>query len=166
MGWQTLPEGAQVWLYVPHSPKSVEKYGVKACTGPDPPAPDAPLAGTGLSPPSRKWPILQTYVDVCLTGCLEYGEDYAIEFIKTTFLWPAFWLNDRQVARRPWLYQKQYAYLDRLLKEHIPEYYTQRRLVDEYATHYMPDVDQRTILQEDTNAVNMGDSCEHVGEFD
>jgi hypothetical protein len=36
--------------------------------------PATEAAGLGLSPPSIGFPILQTYVDVVLNGCLEHGE--------------------------------------------------------------------------------------------
>ena len=73
-------------------------------------------------------------VDVCVSGCLEYGDDFAREFIATTFLWAPHWLNERTLARRPWLHQRQYIQIDRLLKELVPQYYEQRRLESEYAT--------------------------------
>ena len=57
--------------------------------------------------------LLQTYVDVCLSGCLEHGDDFAREFIATTFLWAPWWLNERELARRPWLHQKDYVKIDR-----------------------------------------------------
>ena len=57
--------------------------------------------GLGLPPPSITHPILQTYIDVCITSCLEHGDDFAREFISTTFLWTPYWLNDREIARRP-----------------------------------------------------------------
>ena len=82
-----------------------------------------------------RYPILQTYIDVCLTGCLEYGEDFAKEFILTTFGWSPFWLNERPVARRPWLHQKQYLKVDTLVEAHIPEYYKWRKLEPEYAVY-------------------------------
>ncbi len=41
-------------------------------------------------------PIPQTYVDTCLTGCLETGgEARARDFVTATELWDAPWINDR-----------------------------------------------------------------------
>ncbi|MDF1768879.1 hypothetical protein [Maricaulis sp.] len=41
-------------------------------------------------------PIPQTYVDTCLSGCLETGgEARARAFIQATELWDAPWINDR-----------------------------------------------------------------------
>ena len=66
-------------------------------------------------PPDIDFPILQTYIDVCLTGCLEFGEDFAEEFLETTFAWNQFWINDRVLARRPWVHCPNYAAIDELL---------------------------------------------------
>ena len=65
---------------------------------------------------------------------LEHGDDFAKEFIETTFKWAPYWLNERTLARRPWVHQKQYVKIDRLLAEAVPEYYARRRLESEYAT--------------------------------
>ena len=83
---------------------------------------DTEAAGLGLSPPSAKYPILQSYVDVCLSGCLEHGEEFAREFIETTFLWSPFWLNERELARRPWVHESHYVQIDKLLKTSVPLY--------------------------------------------
>lgn len=41
-------------------------------------------------------PIPQTYVDTCLSGCLETGgEARARDFVRTTELWDAPWIDDR-----------------------------------------------------------------------
>ena len=115
--------------------------GLPRCSGLYPPPGILPSeqAGLGLSPASIQYPILQSYLDVCITGCLEHGEDFAREFIQTTFLWSPFWLNERQMARRPWLFQKQYVQIDRLLADLLPIYFTHRKLASEYAFlfHFM-----------------------------
>ena len=43
--------------------------------------------------------LLQSYIDVCLSGCLELNEQFAIEFIETTHHWREI-LNDREKPRR------------------------------------------------------------------
>jgi hypothetical protein len=91
-------------------------------------------SGVGLLPPSVHFPILQTYIDVVVSGCLEHGDAFAREFIQTTFKWSPYWLNERELARRPWLHQAQYMHIDALLGELVPEYFTLRRLESEYAT--------------------------------
>ena len=74
--------------------------------------------------------------DVCLTGCLEYGDDFAREFIRTTFGWTPYWLNERELARRPWLHQSKYRKVDLLLSQNVPDYYKWRKLESEYAVLY------------------------------
>ena len=44
------------------------------------------------------------------------------------------WLNERELARRPWLHQKQYMHIDRLLAELVPDFFAMRKLESEYAT--------------------------------
>ena len=69
-----------------------------------------------------------------LSGCLEHGDSFAKEFLKTTFLWSPYWLNERTLSRRPWLHQKQYVKIDSLLKEVLGEdYFACRKLQSEYA---------------------------------
>lgn len=96
LSWQRLPRDAVIWIYVPYSPAVVTKFGTDSksglplCSGPTTPEgldERTEAAGLGLHPPSPKYPILQSYVDVCLSGCLEHGDDFAREFIETTFLW-------------------------------------------------------------------------------
>jgi hypothetical protein len=41
-----------------------------------------------------------------------------------------------QLARRPWLHQKQYVKIDALLKEGVPEHFRHRKLESEYATYF------------------------------
>jgi hypothetical protein len=136
-----LPANAKMFIYVPYAPRVVAKYGtdpntgLTRCSGPDPPEGllNSESAGLRLLPPSYEYPILQTYIDVVILGCLEYGEKFAIEFIKTTFLWTKFWLNERELSRRPWLHQKRYVQIDNLLKEFLPEHFENRKLQSEYA---------------------------------
>ncbi|MFQ3244571.1 MAG: hypothetical protein ACI9SP_001202 [Arenicella sp.] len=47
-------------------------------------------------------PLPQSYVDTCMSGCLEsQGVDGAIEFIQQTRGWDFVWLNDRHLDRTP-----------------------------------------------------------------
>ena len=55
-------------------------------------------------PPTATFPILQTYLDVCMGGCLEFSENFAKKFLKSTFGWNQFRINDRVMARRPWIH--------------------------------------------------------------
>jgi len=50
----------------------------------------------------EEMPILQSYVDVIMKGCIESGGvDFAKRFIKTTSDWDGFWLNDRSKPLYP-----------------------------------------------------------------
>lgn len=63
-------------------------------------------------------PICQTYVDVCLAGCLERGgRELASRWVATTGGWSQFWLNDAPMSRRPWLHRPRHAEVDSVLKE-------------------------------------------------
>jgi hypothetical protein len=79
--------------------------------------------------PNRDFPIVQSYVDMCINGCLEIEEQYPIakleqftgDFIKSTFYWSKFWVNDRIYPRRPFIYRPNAYEIDKLLKEHLPD---------------------------------------------
>jgi hypothetical protein len=49
--------------------------------------------------PTTEYPIAQSYVDVVLTGCLAFGEEFAVEFIRTTTGWEYPWYEDRNAPR-------------------------------------------------------------------
>jgi gamma-glutamylcyclotransferase (GGCT)/AIG2-like uncharacterized protein YtfP len=65
---------------------------------------DGPLAAEGdvwvyikpaPEPPCAKAPVLQTYLDTVLSGCLEVSEEFARLFIRYTRGWQAPITNDR-----------------------------------------------------------------------
>lgn len=61
-----------------------------------------------LAAPSEEYPILQTYVDICLSGCLSWGNESLMhEFCATTDGWSTYYLNDPPMSRRPWLHRPQ-----------------------------------------------------------
>lgn len=92
-GWQGLPQDGCIWIYVP---RRVEEAGTAK-------APDA------------DFPILQSYVDLVLEGALAESEAFAAETVASTFDWNAFWLNDREQARRPWAANPDAGRIDRIL---------------------------------------------------
>ena len=116
VSWQRLPEHGRIWVYVPAIP------------GQEP--------GVGLPLPSAEYPILQSYVDLVVEGGLEYGVDYAREILASTADWSAYWLNDRPLARRPWVYTKQYAAIDQLLSDLAP-HFKDRLVAEPYAAKYL-----------------------------
>jgi hypothetical protein len=96
MSWQQLPASGRIWVYIP----------VKADGEP----------GVGLPGASAEFPLLESYVDVVVEGALEYSETFAHELLETTSDWSDFWLNDRELARRPWVYNPASSQVDALLK--------------------------------------------------
>ena len=46
--------------------------------------------------------ILQSYMDVILSGCLDYDIDFAVEFIKTTFNWHSIYNDRNKALRQDW----------------------------------------------------------------
>ena len=69
-----------------------------------------------LAEPTEGYPILQTYVDVCLSGCISWGgEELMREFIATTSAWSVYYLNDPPMSRRPWLHRPHWQAIDTAL---------------------------------------------------
>jgi cation transport regulator ChaC len=114
VSWQPLPAQGTVWVYVPKA-KDKDK---------------AP--GEGLPLPDAKFPLVESYIDVVIEGALEYGPEFAREVIETTRDWSPYWLNDRTIARRPWVFDKQYAQVDALLANSAP-CFAQRAFSEDYA---------------------------------
>lgn len=79
------------------------------------------------SVPVPQFPIVQSYVDICMTGCLEIQEgfpdagDFADEFIESTREWSNDWENDRVSPRRPFVTVPLSAKIDALLQKHLPK---------------------------------------------
>jgi hypothetical protein len=96
VSWQQLPATGRVWVYIP----------VNADGEP----------GVGLPAASAEFPLLESYIDVVVEGALEYGEPFAHELLETTSDWSNYWLNDRELARRPWVYNPASSQVDELLK--------------------------------------------------
>lgn len=76
--------------------------------------------------PDNQQPLLQSYIDTCLTGCLESGGlEFAKSFIESTRFWyghedAQYWLNDRQHPKYPRAAQtttEQQHLIDSLLAE-------------------------------------------------
>lgn len=96
----TLPSNAQAWIYA--------------------------LDARAIQPPDSRFPIVQSYVDVFLSGCLEQEErfklpGFARECIATTAAWSRHWVNDRIHPRRPFVFQPRAGRIDRLLSQALPE---------------------------------------------
>ncbi|MBV9827444.1 MAG: gamma-glutamylcyclotransferase [Alphaproteobacteria bacterium] len=89
VGWERLPEAGHIWIYVPK---------------------EATAGG-----PSFDYPLLQTYIDVVIEGGFEHSPEFAREILDTTEGWSPFWLNDRELARRPWVRDPDARKVDQLL---------------------------------------------------
>jgi Gamma-glutamyl cyclotransferase, AIG2-like len=79
--------------------------------------------------PSHAYPLVQSYIDVILTGCLAIGLDFAVEFIETTSGWESTWLNDRRHPRyvRALAHSPQANDIDRQLQALVPHAFLHRR---------------------------------------
>lgn len=87
----------------------------------------------GVARPDAKYPIVQSYVDVFLTGCLEQQErfglaGFAAQCIATTAGWSTHWVNDRIYPRRPFVFQPRAGQIDRLLSTQLPRYFVRIRI--------------------------------------
>ena len=78
--------------------------------------------------PSDKFPIIQSYVDTCISGCLEIEEvfkieNFAVDFIKLTDGWSTNWVNDRIYPRAPHIHQPDAYIIDTMLNDNINQYF-------------------------------------------
>jgi hypothetical protein len=119
LSWQDLPARGRIWTYVPD------------------PASRAP--GAGPRPADARFPMLESYIDVVIEGGLEYGPEFAREIIVTTRDWSRYWLNDRELARRPWVFDRRAAAVDGLLSAFAP-HYADRMLPEEYAATHLQEL--------------------------
>jgi hypothetical protein len=77
--------------------------------------------------PSKKYPIVQSYIDICINGCIEIeklypkarSNNFAADFILSTQFWNKYWVNDRIYPRRPFIYRPNAYEIDRLLQENL-----------------------------------------------
>lgn len=92
----------QVWIYV-NKPDSIAKA-------------------------TLQYPIVQSYVDIFVSGCQEQEEHYKLsgfskDCLITTSDWSTAWANDRLYPRRPLIYQPKANQIDKLLQEQLPDYF-------------------------------------------
>jgi len=119
VSWQPLPAHGHIWTYVPVRPGH--------------------LPGENLPEPTPAFPMLQSYIDIVLQGALEYGPVFARELIETTADWSRYWLNDRDLARRPWVHDPQYAAVDALLASTPPaaSVFSDRLFAEPFAARWL-----------------------------
>jgi cation transport regulator ChaC len=113
VSWLAVPEAGRIWTYLPKSD------------------------GHRHQGPDWAFPILQSYLDVVVTGGLEHGPDFAAEILETTEGWSRYWLNDRRSGRRPWVFEREWRNIDDLLAAHPSRaghnMLHERRLPEHYA---------------------------------
>lgn len=85
------------------------------------------------SSPSTDFPIIQSYVDVCISGALEIEEEFnienfAVDFIKTTQQWSESWVNDRIFPRAPHIHQPDAYRIDIMLSQYINQFFSKIRI--------------------------------------
>ena len=118
VSWQRLPEQGRVWVYVPVQPGGVP--------------------GENLPEPDADFPLLESYIDIVIEGAMEYGTDYARELIETTVDWSPYWLNDRELARRPWVHDNKAGSVDKVLAATEPaaSRLRSRMFAERYSVHW------------------------------
>lgn len=89
--------------------------------------------------PDENFPLLQTYIDTCVRGCLDWGGiPSASTFLTTTFGWNEFYLNDAPMSRRPWLHRPEYSLIDKCLQDfdyHVK--FSERKHPEEFSSQHL-----------------------------
>lgn len=84
--------------------------------------------------PEPRYPILQSYIDICLQGCMEIDREFKTEnqftdeFLDSTSGWSGDWVNDRMFPRAPFRHVPQAVEIDRILHARFPEFFTQIKI--------------------------------------
>jgi cation transport regulator ChaC len=102
-----IPQQKQVWIYI--RAQKVEEY------------------------PTEDYPIVQSYVDLFIRGCIQIEEKFKIKHfaktcIQSTDQWSVYWVNDRIFPRRPSIFEPYASQIDALLKETLPETFKHIRI--------------------------------------
>jgi hypothetical protein len=86
-----------------------------------------------IATPTARLPIVQSYVDIFVSGCLEQEQRFGIEgfaeqCVTATHDWSTHWINDRLVPRRPFIHQPNARQIDALLARRVPEAFSHIRI--------------------------------------
>lgn len=94
-----LPEDGKLWVYVGHQ----------------------------IGKPSAERPIMQSYLDVIMNGCLDIHPQFAQRFTELTGQWEHL-VNDRENPEylRPLKSSQRHGHIDQLLQSHLPELWHHR----------------------------------------
>ena len=84
--------------------------------------------GKNSKPMAEDAPIIQSYIDIAMSGCLSFGENFAREFVISTYRWNTPWVNDRlnPIYPRAMKEVPLAGTIDRILKEEIPTQFFSR----------------------------------------
>ncbi len=77
-------------------------------------------------------PIVQSYVDICMDGCLEIEAMYPLardahfarRFVETCTEWKTPWINDRIFPYRPFIYMPRALEIDKILRGCLPDLFS------------------------------------------
>jgi len=88
---------------------------------------------TEAATPTERFPIVQSYVDIFLSGCLEQEERFGVagfsaQCVRTTDGWSENWVNDRIFPRRPFAFQPRAPQIDRLLSAEVAKFWSHMRI--------------------------------------
>lgn len=83
-----------------------------------------------MANPSKKYPIVESYVDIFLSGCIEienkfHLKNFAANCVNTTSNWSTHWVNDRIYPRRPFVFEPNALKIDQLLMDNVPQFFNQ-----------------------------------------
>lgn len=106
----------------------IEPHDIRMLGGPSKPPEDGPIwyyAVRKLKYAKPEYPIVQSYVDVCMTGCLEVESKFPLAkkvgfaklFVTSSSDWSKWWVNDRIYPRRPFVFVPEAYTIDRILAE-------------------------------------------------
>jgi hypothetical protein len=92
----------------------------------------------GIATPSARFPIVQSYVDIFVSGCLEQEQrfelkGFAQQCLTTTHDWSEHWVNDRLYPRRPFIHQPKARAIDLLLFQQLPEFFSHIKIEGAHA---------------------------------
>lgn len=112
-----------------YDPKMVDRSGITMLDGSAAP-PDGEIwyfACKTKQPANAAHPIVQSYVDICVDGCLEIEAMYPLakkagfagQFIRTCTDWKTPWINDRLYPWRPFIHVPRASQIDALLRKEL-----------------------------------------------
>jgi hypothetical protein len=114
-----------------YEPKRIDRSAITMLDGTTAP-PDGEIwyfASKTKQTADASHPIVQSYVDICVDGCLEIEAIYplakkasfAAQFIRTCTDWKTPWINDRIYPWRPFIYVPRAWQIDELLSKELGE---------------------------------------------